>query len=121
MPADKEIERFMNDYGDAVLRMCFLYLKDYHLAEDAAQETFIKAMNSYDFFQHKSSEKTWLTKIAINVCKNMMRTNWFQLSRNELKDTFQNSGDAIELMLEQDSLSSAIMKLSMTDRKLIWN
>ena len=42
MPADKEIERLINNYGDAILRMCFLYLKDYQLAEDAAQETFIK-------------------------------------------------------------------------------
>lgn len=42
MPADEQIERLMNEYGDAILRMCYLYLKDYRLAEDAAQETFIK-------------------------------------------------------------------------------
>lgn len=27
-------------------RMCFLYLKDYHLAEDATQGTFMKAMKN---------------------------------------------------------------------------
>lgn len=119
MPANKEIERLMNNYGDAILRMCFLYLKDYHLAEDATQETFIKAMNAYETFQQKSSEKTWLTQIAINSCKNIMRTNWFQLSRNELKDNFPNSVDGIELILEQDSVSAAIMKLNVNDRKLL--
>ena len=83
MPAEQEIERLMDTYGDAVFRMCFLYLKDYHLAEDAAQETFIKAMHSYGSFRAEAAEKTWLTKIAINCCKNIMRSNWFRLSRNE--------------------------------------
>lgn len=58
MPADQNLERMMKEYGDAILRMCFLYLKDYQLAEDAVQETFIKAMKSYDAFEHRSSEKT---------------------------------------------------------------
>ena len=37
MSTEQLLERLMNEYGDAILRMCFLYLKDYHLAEDAAQ------------------------------------------------------------------------------------
>ena len=47
MPADDLLERMIRDYGDALLRTCYLYLKDYHLAEDAVQETFIKAMKQY--------------------------------------------------------------------------
>ena len=30
--------------------LCYLYLKDYYLAEDATQETFIKAMNPMILF-----------------------------------------------------------------------
>ena len=33
----------MSQYGTALLRMCCLYLRDYSLAEDAVQETFLKA------------------------------------------------------------------------------
>ena len=66
MPAEQFLERLMDEYGNTVLRMCYLYLKDYQLAEDAVQETFIKAMKSYESFEHKSSEKTWLIRIAIN-------------------------------------------------------
>ena len=77
--------------------MCFLYLKDYHLAEDAAQETFIKAMKHYDSFNRKSSEKTWLTRIAINCCKNIMRMNWFRLGRGQLEENIQTvATDPIE-------------------------
>lgn len=59
MLAEPFLERLMNTYGDELLRMCFLYLKDYQLAEDAVQDTFVKTMKSYQFFQHQSSEKTW--------------------------------------------------------------
>lgn len=35
MSTEQILERLMREYGDSVFRMCFLYLKDYHLAEDA--------------------------------------------------------------------------------------
>lgn len=52
-------------------------------------ETFIKAMNHYENFHQKSSEKTWLTRIAINCCKNMMRMNWFRLGVDIWKKTYR--------------------------------
>ena len=92
MPTDQYLERLMQEYGDSIFRMCYLYLKDYHLAEDAVQETFIKAMKSYDSFAHKSSEKTWLIRIAINTCKNIMRNRWFQIIQNNLEDHIEKIG-----------------------------
>ena len=85
MPAEPFLERLMNEYGDTILRTCYLYLRDYQLAEDAVQETFIKAMNSYGSFKHQSSEKTWLIRIAINCCKNIMRNRWFQIRQNHFE------------------------------------
>lgn len=86
MPAEQILERLMREYGDSVFRMCYLYLKDYYLAEDATQETFIKAMKSYDSFLHNSNEKTWLIRIAINSCKNIMRTKWFRFPMMNVDD-----------------------------------
>lgn len=110
----------MSDYGDTIFRMCFLYLRDYQLAEDATQETFIKAMTSYEKFEHRSSEKTWLTRIAINCCKNIMRNNWFQIVKNNLIESDGNVPDnLINDFIEKNSISNAIMKLDLCDRKLI--
>jgi RNA polymerase sigma-70 factor, ECF subfamily len=75
---EAEIERLMALYQDSLLRMCFVYLHDMALAEDALQETFLKAYNRYDTFRGDSSEKTWLIRIAINTCKDMRRSNWFR-------------------------------------------
>ena len=119
MPAE-ELERLMNDYGDAVFRMCYLYLKDYQLAQDAVQETFIKAMKAYDSFEHRSSEKTWLIRIAINCCKNVMRSRWFQIRENNPGDHSERADvDPIDRFLEKDSISSAVMKLNANDRQMI--
>lgn len=120
MSAEQVIERLIMEYGDAILRMCYLYLKDYHLAEDAAQETFIKAMKHYESFHQKSSEKTWLTRIAINCCKNMMRMNWFRLGRGYLEEDVQvSAANLIENVLERDSVTRAIQNMEIHDRELI--
>ena len=103
MPAEQFLERLMDEYGNTVLRMCYLYLKDYQLAEDAVQETFIKAMKSYESFEHKSSEKTWLIRIAINCCKNIMRNRWFKIRQNNPEENTERTGnDSINDFLEKD-------------------
>lgn len=71
-----DLERIVNEYGDALLRMCFLYLKDHAMAEDAVQETFLRAFRHQDGFRGESSVKTWITRIAINVCKDMLTDPW---------------------------------------------
>lgn len=73
---EMDLARLLSLYGDDLLRICFLYLRDYHLAEDALQDTFEKALKSYGRFRGECAEKTWLTRIAINVCKNQLRTPW---------------------------------------------
>ena len=75
------IEELIDLYGDGVLRLCVLYLGDRHLAEDAFQETFIKAWKKWDGFRGESSVKTWLTRIAVNTCRDMLRSGWFRTMR----------------------------------------
>ena len=76
VPEAMDVSRLLSLYGNDLLRVCFLYLRDYHLAEDALQDTFERAIRSYARFRGDCHEKTWLTRIAINVCKNQLRTPW---------------------------------------------
>ena len=71
--ADRWLDGAVKAYGAQLLRLCFLYLHDRHLAEDAVQETFLRAFRGYGSFRKDSSEKTWLTRIAVNVCKSALR------------------------------------------------
>ena len=75
------IEALIDQYGDGILRLCLMYLGDRQLAEDAFQETFLKAWKHLPSFRGNSSPKTWLTRIALNTCRSMLRTGWLRLLR----------------------------------------
>ena len=66
--APNRAERFeclVNRYQESILHMCYLYLCDKTLAEDAVQETFLKVYRTMDTFRGECSEKTWIVRIAI--------------------------------------------------------
>ena len=72
------LESAMERWETNLMRMCFAYLGDAALAEDAVQDTFLKAWKGYDRFRRESEEKTWLMRIAINTCKDVRRSAWFR-------------------------------------------
>lgn len=75
-----KISYLIDAYGTALSRICYLYLRDVSLAEDAVQDTYIKAYQKLDDFdpQNDWSEKAWLTRIAVNTCKDYRKSAWFQ-------------------------------------------
>ena len=75
------MEEMIARYGAGILRLCLLYLGDRQLAEDAFQETFVKAWRRQDTFRGESSIKTWLSHIAVNTCRDMLRRGWFRLMK----------------------------------------
>ena len=76
--AQMVVERLIEDYGQDVLKIAYLYVKDQQLAEDIFQEVFYNVMKNYHKFEHLSSEKTWLIRITINTCKDLLRTSWLR-------------------------------------------
>jgi RNA polymerase sigma-70 factor (ECF subfamily) len=79
---DFAINSFVRKYQKFVYATAYRYLQDYDEADDAAQEVFIKAINSLSKFQNKSSLKTWLYKITRNHCQNL-------IARNKFKNVFR--------------------------------
>ena len=56
-----------------VLRYCLWHAPDRSLAEDAAQETFLKAIRYFDRYTHQGKFKSFLYRIAANTCTDMRR------------------------------------------------
>ena len=75
---EQTFTELVSEYQTSLLRMCYLNLHDKGLAEDAVQETFVKAFRGWYQFRGQSSEKTWLTKIAVNTCTDLQRGAWFR-------------------------------------------
>ena len=76
-----QIEELIERYGNDILRLCCIYLGDRQLAQDAFQETFVKAWKALDTFRGDSSEKTWLSHIAVNTCRDLLRSGWLRMLR----------------------------------------
>lgn len=71
------LESLMEQYGATVIRTAYFYTGDQHLAEDIAQETFLRAYRKWTSFRGDSSAKTWLTTIAVNICRDKMGVRLF--------------------------------------------
>ncbi|MCG8702174.1 MAG: RNA polymerase sigma factor [Bacteroidales bacterium] len=62
--------RFLVDkYKDVSFSLAYSILKNQQDAEDALQESFVKAFKGLKSFKFKSSFATWLYKIVVNTCK----------------------------------------------------
>ena len=75
---ETRLNRMMLTHERELMRLCCLYLHDAALAQDAVQETFLKAFRKLDGFREQASERTWLIRIAVNTCRDMCRNAWFR-------------------------------------------
>ena len=118
------IEMFMK-YSDEILRLCLLYLKDYHLAEDALQETFMRITKNISGFRGQSSEKTWVVRIAINVCKTILAKRQgaeivnFAGEEWEHFSLVEQGTDDLERILQRSVVSQGVMQLEEKYREVI--
>lgn len=63
----------MNLYGDRLLRISYLILKDEKEAEDVVQETFLRIFKNIKGFRGDSSLYTWIYRISQNIIKDRIK------------------------------------------------
>ena len=107
---DPDLEQIFTElvssHQTSLLRMCYLNLHDTGLAEDAVQETFVKAYRALPGFRGECSMKTWLMRIAINTCRDMQRGSWLKhisrtVSLDQLAEPSESfSEDALAVNIE---------------------
>jgi RNA polymerase sigma-70 factor, ECF subfamily len=70
--APAELERGFEELRSELTGYSYRMLGSPFEAEDAVQETFIRAWRAYDSFEGRSSLRSWLYRIATNVCLDML-------------------------------------------------
>jgi RNA polymerase sigma-70 factor (ECF subfamily) len=63
----------VSKYQKPLYSMLYRMVSNHEDAADLLQKTFVKAFTSLETFERRSSFKTWLYQIAINLAKNVYR------------------------------------------------
>lgn len=107
----EKTEELFKKYGDEILRTCMLILRNRSLAEDAAMTVYENAFTSFHAFKGEASEKTWLIRIAVNVCRNILKSSAYKTSMSgEIPDTAADR-DEYGQAETKAAVSQAIMSL----------
>ena len=94
----KAYEVLVLQYQDRLVFSVFKFLKDYELAQDIAQEAFVKAFKNIEKFRGDSSFYTWIYRIAINTAKNFLSS---KSRKSEIYDD-----EIMELKLSESAVTS---------------
>lgn len=74
MRDESEINRAVEEYADMVRCVCFYHLKNREDTEDVFQNVFLKYMLCDKPFKDREHEKAWLLRVAINACKDYVKS-----------------------------------------------
>jgi len=96
---------------DRVHSIILRQVGNYHVAEELAQETFIRAYKSLKTFQFNSSFSTWITRIAINQCSNYFSSRRYKEYRKS---------EAFEAVHEKCAADGMDRDLERTQRLLLF-
>ena len=68
------LEMIMDEYGTKIKKLVYSYVNNWDIATDLTQEVFITVYQKLDGFQFRSSFKTWIFTVAINKCKDYLKS-----------------------------------------------
>lgn len=68
-------------HKDKVFNLCYWFVGDYQDANDLAQDVFFKAFKALKNFRFESAFSTWIYRIAVNTCKNRLKSFQYRLKK----------------------------------------
>lgn len=102
---------------------CYRMLGSFHEAEDAVQDTLLRAWRSLDTIEDRGMLRAWLYRIATNVCLDMLRRRsrravmltsfaevpWLEPYPDVLLDEMTTGGDPGEALVRRETIELAFI------------
>lgn len=117
------IAELIDRHKGMVFNLSYRILKNYHDAEEASQDTFIKAFRALKNFRSDSLFSTWLYTICFNTC---MTRKMKDLNRKELfnelsiqEHPFENPTMLIEEKESKELVLKAVNELDAEDAAIV--
>jgi RNA polymerase sigma-70 factor (ECF subfamily) len=120
------ITDLMNRYGTQILHLSYSYVRDRQTAEDLTQEIFVKCYEKLHTFNGNSSIETWLYRIAVNHCKDYLKSWQFRkvTATGYISSLFtSNEAPAEQEYIkreEQSGIRDAVFRLPIKYREIIF-
>lgn len=118
---EQNFQQAMQDHADYLLKLAYLYVKDWPAAEDIVQDVFLTYYQKFEQFEERSSLKTYLAKMTINKCKDYLKS--WRYRKQVLTNSFLNPARKTRnRIVEQDEkleLADAVLQLPLKYREVI--
>jgi RNA polymerase sigma-70 factor, ECF subfamily len=108
---DSSIEYLVREHYPAIRRLALSILDDPYEADDAAQDTFIAANRTLPEFRAEAQAKTWLSAIAINICRGRLR-------KRKVRIALQKSLNALHIQNATPGSVESVAAVRESDRQL---
>ncbi|QUG40028.1 sigma-70 family RNA polymerase sigma factor [Psychrobacillus sp. INOP01] len=118
---EQQFQQVMKEYTDYLLKLAYLYIKDWSAAEDIVQDVFLTYYQKAEQFEERSSLKTYLAKITINKCKDYLKS-WRYRKQVLTNNFFNPSKKGRDRIIEEDErleLADAVFQLPVKYREVI--
>lgn len=117
---EQALEELVEAFYPEILRYCLWHAPNRALAEDAAQETFLKAIRYLDKYAHRGKFKSFLYQIAANTCIDMGRKKYLSdASFEELSTELPDSADELETLQSDIFLRQLVGRLPKQTQELV--
>jgi RNA polymerase sigma-70 factor, ECF subfamily len=122
---EQAFTRLVEQYQNPVFNLCYRMLGDPYEAEDASQETFLKAYRAIRRYDNSRPFATWLLSIASHHCIDVIRRRRMQLVSIDsmpgetIPDQQVLPEAAVRLNEEQQQIQNLLGELSPTDRSAV--
>lgn len=119
-------EELVREHTPSVYKVAYSMMGNEHDAQDAVQESFIKIYRALPQFRGDSAVSTWIYRITVNVCKDILRVSGrFRAVSPDDEDVFLQLPDSgptpEETLLSKESRKAVRAAIDMlpTDYKLV--
>lgn len=102
MKTEAELKTAIAAYADTVKRICCMYVRNTHDAEDIFQNVFTKYALYVGVFKNEEHEKAWVIRVTINCCKDYVKTYW--------KKNVELHGGAVDMLRQMPEEYSGVLQ-----------